>query len=73
MGHAAYARGNHLISEQIQREQEKTHPVEFELMDRWNAIPKDPDAQTPWGDATLTAANGGLVDFLRDYGLRLPL
>jgi hypothetical protein len=46
MGAAAYHRGSALIRSQL----DNTRPVEFDLMDRYNALPKYPDAGTPWRD-----------------------
>lgn len=46
MGAAAYNRGSKLIRQQITAEQ---HPVEFEIIQRLNAIPKVAEAPTPFG------------------------
>ena len=44
MGVAAYNRGSNAISQQISAE---SRPVEFEMMDNLNALPKYEDAGTP--------------------------
>lgn len=56
MGAAAYNRGSRAISEQIDAEQ---RPVEFEIMDRLNALAKYPDAGRPFGPVRFIAGNGG--------------
>jgi len=45
MGYAAYNRGSEAIRKQISAE---GRPVEFLLMDRWNAIPKIQNRARPW-------------------------
>lgn len=56
MGHAAYIRGNKLISRQLQAGR---RPVEFEVMDRLNALPKYPKAPTPFGPCNLVSDHHG--------------
>lgn len=56
MGIAAYNRGSACIARQIR---EDARPVEFELMDRLNSLPKDKNVPTPWGPVKLTQGNGG--------------
>lgn len=56
MGASAYNRGSALISRQIS---EEARPVEFEIMDRLNSIPKAKDAGTPFTDVRLSASHGG--------------
>jgi hypothetical protein len=46
MGIAAYNRGSRVISQRIDAEM---RPVEFEMMERLNALPKYEDAGTPLG------------------------
>lgn len=55
MGAAAYNRGSANIRRQIEAEQ---RPVEFEVMDELNALPRFPDAGTPFG----------LIEFVSDRG-----
>jgi hypothetical protein len=45
MGAAAEHRGNAIIRRQL----EQKRPVEFEIMDRLNAMPKDEQARHPFG------------------------
>lgn len=47
MGVAAYNRASKVIRQRITGD---PRPVEFELMERWNAIKKLPDAGTPFSD-----------------------
>lgn len=56
MGVAAYNRGSAHVAAQIDADQ---RPVEFELMDRLNAIPKLPDAGRLFGSAQIIEGNGG--------------
>ena len=46
MGVAAYQRGNALIRRQFDADERK---AEFQMMDNLNALPKFPDAGTPFG------------------------
>ncbi len=46
MGIAAYNRGSAALSREIDADQ---RPVEFEIMDRLNALPKYADAGKPFG------------------------
>ncbi len=56
MGIAAYNRGSLAISRQIDTE---ARPVEFEMMERLNALPKYRDAGKPFGPIQFVFANGG--------------
>ncbi len=56
MGIAAYNRGSNAISNQIDAQ---ARPVEFEIMERLNALPKYADAGTPFGPIQFIAGNGG--------------
>ena len=54
MGIAAYNRGSAALSREIDADQ---RPVEFEIMDRLNALPKYEDAGKPFGP----------IEFVYDY------
>lgn len=56
MGAAAYNRGSARIRESIDAE---ARPVEYEIMDRLNAIPKGRGAGTPFGPVEIVEGNGG--------------
>ena len=56
MGVAAYNRGSALISRQISNNR---RPVEFEMMDELNALPKYEDAGLPFGPVRLESSHGG--------------
>ena len=56
MGVAAYNRGSASIARQIQA---RVRPVEFEVIDRLNALPKHDNAPTPWGEIQFTPGHGG--------------
>jgi len=58
MGIAAYNRGSRAIAEQIRREY-SPRPIEFEIMDRANALPKYPDAGTPFTNIDFAFSHGG--------------
>ncbi len=60
MGAAAYNRGTAALSAQIDRE---ARPVEFEIMERLNALPKFADAGKPFGPLHILAdtVHGGFV------------
>ena len=57
MGVAAYNRGSAAISRQIADE---ARPVEFQIMDELNALPKYDDAGTPFGDIRFVPGHGGV-------------
>lgn len=67
MGAAAYNRGSAVISRQIDAE---ARPVEFEIMERLNALPKFPDAGTPFGATRIIPGNGGFWHQDREKGDR---
>ncbi len=56
MGVAAYNRGSSLVARQIDAER---RPVEFEMMDDLNTLPKLPGAVAPWGETILANSHGG--------------
>jgi len=47
MGIAAYRRGNEVISRGVEQDHPR-RPVEFEMMDRWNAVEKVENAGVPF-------------------------
>jgi hypothetical protein len=51
MGSAAYRRGSQVIAQQLDQEQ---RPVEFLMMEELNALPKYPDAGSPFGPICFT-------------------
>lgn len=61
MGAAARQRGDKAIRETIQQGQ---RPVEFELIDRMNNIPKRPDAGTPFAPIVFASNDDGWWDAL---------
>lgn len=56
MGIAAYNRGSLCIARQFDAE---LPPVEFEVMERLNALPKFEDAGTPFGPIQFVSGNAG--------------
>ena len=56
MGVAAYNRGSKAISDHISRE---ARPIEFQMMDMLNALPKYADAGTPFGPIHFVFSHGG--------------
>jgi hypothetical protein len=56
MGAAAEHRGNALVRRQIAAE---PRPVEFQFMDELNALPKYPDAGTPFGEIRFVFSHNG--------------
>jgi hypothetical protein len=56
MGVAAYNRGSVALSREIDAE---ARPVEFEIMERLNALPKYEDAGTPFTSIQFVVGNGG--------------
>lgn len=56
MGVAAYNRGSLAIRRQLEAQ---SRPVEFEIMDVLNALPKYPDAGTPNGPVRLAFSHKG--------------
>lgn len=59
MGAGAYNRGSKAIREQINNDY-PMRPVEFEMMDRLNGLPKYEDAGTPFGPVEIVHDNRGL-------------
>lgn len=57
MSNAQYNRGSAAISRQIDAEM---RPVEFEIMERLNALPKYPDAGKPFGPIQFVFGNNGV-------------
>lgn len=57
MGIAAYNRGTQAIAEEISRE---ARPVEFEIMERLNALPKYSDAGKPFDTIQFVSGNKGV-------------
>ncbi len=57
MGVAAYNRGSNAISNQISAE---SRPVEFEIMERLNALPKYADAGKVFGVIQFESGNNGV-------------
>jgi hypothetical protein len=57
MGIAAYNRGTALIARQFDAE---ARAVEFEIMERLNALPKYEDAGTPFGPIQFVSGNNGV-------------
>lgn len=57
MGVAAYNRGSACISQQIAND--KYRPVEFDIMDTLNALPKYNTATPPHGSVRLGEGHGG--------------
>jgi len=55
MGIAAYNRGSTALSREIDADQ---RPVEFEIMERLNALPKYADAGKPFGPIDFRESNG---------------
>lgn len=56
MGIASYNRSSSRIRESIDAD---CRPVEFEIMERLNALPKYADAGKPFGQIQFESANGG--------------
>lgn len=56
MGIAAYNRGTQALARQIDSERRS---VEFEVMERLNALPKFADAGTPFGPINFVSDHGG--------------
>lgn len=56
VGVAAYRRGSQLIRRQIDQDQ---RPVEFDIMDRLNGLPRRENAATPFGPIEFSASHGG--------------
>ena len=57
MGIAAYNRGTAAIRRQFESER---RPVEFEIMDILNSLPKYPDAGNPFGPVQFVSGHGGV-------------
>lgn len=57
MGAAAYNRGSKVVARQAA---ESARPVEFEIIERLNALPKFEDAGTPFGPVHFVASHGGV-------------
>lgn len=57
MGIAAYNRGSATITRQIDAEM---RPVEFEIIERLNALPKYADAVKPFGPIQFVSGNKGV-------------
>ena len=57
MGIAAYNRGTAAIKRQIDSNK---RPLEFEIMDILNSLPKYPDAGTPHGPIEFVSGHGGV-------------
>ena len=57
MGIAAYNRGSDALKKQIDAE---ARPVEFEIMERLNALPKYADAGKPFGAIQFVSGNKGV-------------
>lgn len=56
MGAAAYNRGTKCLVRQISA---NVRPVEFEMMEQLNALPKNANAPTPWGEIHFIFGHGG--------------
>jgi|SRR6185312_14965871 len=60
MGAAAYNRGSQAISRQIEADIEAHRRHEdFFIMENMNALPKDPNARTPFGPIEFVFSHGG--------------
>ena len=57
MGIAAYNRGSLALSREIDADQ---RPIEFEIMERLNALPKYADAGKPFGPIQFESGNKGV-------------
>lgn len=57
MGIAAYHRGSAALSREIDAE---ARPVEFEILEWLNALPKYGDAGTPFGPIQFVSGNNGV-------------
>lgn len=57
MGIAAYNRGSRAIARDIASQ---SRPVEFEIMEWLNALPKYPDAGTPFTNVQFVSGNKGV-------------
>ena len=55
MSKAAYERGSRAIAAQMRQNE---RPIEFEIMENMNAVPKKPGSMAPFGEVAIFAERG---------------